>query len=55
MFTNKYIVHPQNDLKSQFAEEFDSKQEAEKRCDELNTKLTKIVWVISTILVNTGW
>ena len=55
MFENKYVVHPENNEKSELAEEFDSKKEAEKRCSELNSKLTNVVWVVSTVLVNIGW
>lgn len=55
MFENKYKVHPKYDEDSKLAEEFESKEEAEKRCSELNAKMTGIVWVISTVLVNMGW
>jgi hypothetical protein len=55
MFIDKYKVHPKNQEDSELAEEFESKTEAEKRCEELNEKLKELEWVVTSFMENIGF
>lgn len=54
MFVDKYKVHPIENEDDERAETFESKAEAEKRCEELN-KEGDAEWKITFFMENQGF